>query len=346
MRKIYFYDTKPYDEKYFELLKSKYEYENIYLECKLNKETAVLAKGADAIVAFVNDTIDSDVLDILYDLKVRVIAMRCSGYNNVDFKNAYNRIHILRVPFYSPYAIAEHAMGMILTLNRKLHRAYNRVREYNFSLNGLLGCDLYGKTIGVIGTGMIGRTFINICSGFGMRVLAYDPYKVEGLNAEYVELDEIWQQSDFISLHCPLTKDSYHMINKKSLKKMKKNVYIINTSRGALIDSEDLVETLKNGGIAGAALDVYEEEAEFFFEDYSDKIIKDDALARLISMPNVLITSHQAYFTHEALLKIAETTYENLDAFFRNDFLENEVCYKCINGKTGECRRNNKERCF
>lgn len=346
MRKVYIYDTKPYDEYYFELIKDKYEYENIYLECKLNKETAVLAKDADAVVAFVNDTIDSEVLDILYDLKVQAIAMRCSGYNNVDFKNAYNRVHILRVPFYSPYAIAEHAIAMLLTLNRKIHRAYNRVREYNFSLNGLLGYDLYGKTIGVIGTGMIGRTFINICNGFGMRVLAYDPYKVDGIKADYVELDEIWKQSDFISLHCPLTKDSYHMIDKNTLKQMKKNVIIVNTSRGALIDSEDLVEALKMGSISGAALDVYEEESEFFFEDFSDKIIKDDILARLIAMPNVLITSHQAYFTHEALLKIAETTYENLDAFFKKDYLENEVCYKCINGKIGECRRNNKERCF
>ena len=346
MRKVYIYDTKPYDEYYFELIKDKYEYENIYLECKLNKETAVLAKDADAVVAFVNDTIDSEVLDILYDLKVQAIAMRCSGYNNVDFKNAYNRVHILRVPFYSPYAIAEHAIGMLLTLNRKIHRAYNRVREYNFSLNGLLGYDLYGKTIGVIGTGMIGRTFINICNGFGMRVLAYDPYKVDGIKADYVELDEIWKQSDFISLHCPLTKDSYHMIDKNTLKQMKRNVIIVNTSRGALIDSEDLVEALKMGSISGAALDVYEEESEFFFENFSDKIIKDDILASLISMPNVLITSHQAYFTHEALLKIAETTYENLDAFFKKDYLENEVCYKCINGKIGECRRNNKERCF
>ena len=196
IKKICFYDIKTYDKLYFELLKDKYNFENIYLECKLNNSTAILAKGCDAIVAFVNDTIDSEVLDILYDLKIRVIAMRCSGYNNVDFKNAYNRVHVLRVPFYSPYAIAEHTMGMLLTLNRKLYRAYNRVREYNFSLNGLLGYDLCGKTIGVIGTGMIGRTFIKICNGFGMRVLAYDPYKVEGLEAEYVELDDIWKQSD------------------------------------------------------------------------------------------------------------------------------------------------------
>ena len=346
MKKICFYDIKSYDEKYFEMLKNKYDFENIYLDCKLNKKTAVLAEGCDAIVAFVNDTIDSEVLDILYDLKIRVIAMRCSGYNNVDFKNAYNRVHVLRVPFYSPYAIAEHTIGMLLTLNRKLHRAYNRVREYNFSLNGLLGYDLYRKTVGVVGTGMIGRTFINICNGFGMRVLAYDPYKVKGLEGQYVELDDIWRQSDFISLHCPLTKESYHLINKNNLKKMKKNAIIVNTSRGALIDSEDLVEALKKEMIAGAALDVYEEESEFFFENYSDKVIKDDILARLISMPNVLITSHQAYFTHEALLKIAETTYENLQAFFNEEFLENEVCYKCINGKTGECKRNDKQRCF
>ena len=346
MKKVYFFDTKPYDKEYFELIKDKYNFENVYLDMKLNKDTAILAKGADAIVAFVNDTIDSEVLDILYDLGISVVAMRCSGYNNVDFKNAYNRVHILRVPFYSPYAIAEHAMGMILTLNRKLHRAANRVNEYNFSLNGLVGFDLFSKTIGVIGTGKIGRTFIDICNGFGMRVLAYDPIKVKGLNAKYVELDKIFEESDIISLHCPLTKESHHMINKKSIKKMKDNVMIINTSRGALIDSEDLVEGLKEGKISAAGLDVYEEETEFFFEDFSDTILQDDTLVKLIAMPNVLITSHQAYFTREALLKIAETTYDNLDAYFKNEFLENEICYKCINGKTRDCKRENNKRCF
>lgn len=325
MKKIYFYDTKPYDKTYFDLIKDTYDFENVYLDTKLNKETAVLAKDADAVVVFVNDTLDKEVLEILYKIGIRVVALRCAGYNNVDFKYAKDKICILRVPFYSPFAIAEHAIGMILTLNRKLHRAANRVKEYNFSLNGLLGYDLFGKTVGVIGTGKIGRTFIDICNGFGMNILAYDPYKVEGLNGTYVELNELFERSDIISLHCPLTKESYHLIDKSSIKKMKNGVMIINTSRGALIDSDDLVENLKNGKIGAAGLDVYEEETEFFFEDFSDTILKDDTLVRLIAMPNVLITSHQAYFTHEALLKIAETTYENLEAYFNGDKLDNEV---------------------
>jgi D-lactate dehydrogenase len=324
-KKICFYDTKPYDKIYFDLLKDTYEFENIYLETKLNKDTAILAKGADAVVIFVNDTLDKEVIDILYNQGIGIIALRCSGYNNVDFKYAKNKITIVRVPFYSPYAIAEHAMGMILTLNRKLHRASNRVKEYNFSLNGLLGNDLFGKTVGIIGTGKIGRTFIDLCNGFGMNVLAYDPYKVEGLKGTYVELNELFERSDIISLHCPLTKDSYHIIDKSTIKKMKDGVMIINTSRGALIDSEDLVENLKSGKIGAAGLDVYEEETEFFFEDFSDTILKDDTLVRLIAMPNVLITSHQAYFTHEALLKIAETTYENLIAYFNHEELVNKV---------------------
>ncbi len=324
-KKICFYDTKPYDKIYFDLIKDTYEFKNIYLETKLNKDTAILAKGADAVVIFVNDTLDKEVIDILYNLGIGVVALRCAGYNNVDIKYAKNKISILRVPFYSPYAIAEHAMGMILTLNRKLHRASNRVKEYNFSLNGLLGYDLYGKTVGVIGTGKIGRTFIDVCNGFGMNVLAYDPYKVEGLKGTYVELNEIFERSDIISLHCPLTKESYHMIDKSTIKKMKDGVILINTSRGALIDSEDLVENLKSGKIGAAGLDVYEEETEFFFEDFSDTILKDDTLVRLIAMPNVLITSHQAYFTHEALLKIAETTYENLMDYFNNEELVNKV---------------------
>lgn len=324
-KRICFYDTKPYDKLGFDAIKDKYNFENIYLETKLTKDTAILAKGADAVVIFVNDTLDKEVIELLHDLGIGIVALRCSGYNNVDFKYAKGKINIVRVPFYSPYAIAEHAIGMILTLNRKLHRASNRVKEYNFSLNGLLGFDLYGKTVGVIGTGMIGRTFIDICNGFGMKVLAYDPYKVEGLKGEYVELNELFEKSEIISLHCPLTKESYHMIDKNSIKRMKDGVMIINTSRGALIDSEDLVENLKSGKIGAAGLDVYEEETEFFFEDFSDTILKDDTLARLIAMPNVLLTSHQAYFTNEALKKIAETTCENLKAYFNGEDLVNKV---------------------
>ena len=234
-------------------------------------------------------------------------------------------MHILRDPPYSPHAIAEHTMGMILTLNRKLNKAYNRTRGCNFSLNGLIGMDLFGKTVGVIGTGKIGKTFIDICKGFGMRIIAYDLYPSELDGATYVDLDIIWKESDVISLHCPLTKETKYIINKNCINKMKDGVIIINTSRGGLINSEDLVEGLKDGKIMAAGLDVYEEESDFFFEDYSDVIIKDDLLSRLVSMPNVFVTSHQAYLTHEALYNIAEVTCENLYAFFNNKECVNEI---------------------
>lgn len=344
MNKICFFDTKPYDKIYFDSLKEKYDIEIEYFEPKLGPKTAFMAKEFEVVVAFVNDTIDKKTIDILYENGTRLIAMRCAGYNNIDFKAAYGKIHVVRVPEYSPYAVAEHAMALLLSLNRKTHKAYIRTRDFNFSLNGLTGFDLHGKTIGVIGTGKIGRVFIDICKGFGMKVIAYDPYPIKNSNIDYVSLEELFKESDLISLHCPLTKDTFHMINEDAIKIMKKGVYIINTSRGALIDSEALLEGLKSEKIGGACLDVYEEESELFYEDMSYVVIHDDILARIISMPNVIVTSHQAFLTKEALHNIAETTLINCRDFFNDKVLENEVCYQC--GKGQACLRQKNKRCF
>ncbi|NLY43223.1 MAG: 2-hydroxyacid dehydrogenase [Clostridiaceae bacterium] len=344
MKKICFFDTKPYDRIYFDLMKEKYGIDIEYFEPKLNPRTAFMAKGFEVVVAFVNDTINKETIDILYQNGTRLIAMRCAGYNNVDFKAAYGKIHVVRVPEYSPYAVAEHAMALLLALNRKIHKAYIRTRDFNFSLNGLIGFDLHGKTVGVIGTGKIGRVFIDICNGFGMNVIAYDPYPIKDSGIHYVSLNELFKESDIISLHCPLTKDTFHMINAESIKMMKKGVYIVNTSRGALIDSEALLEALKAEKIGGACLDVYEEETELFYEDMSYVVIKDDVLARIISMPNVIVTSHQAFLTKEALHNIAEITLSNCSDFFNNKPLVNEVCYKC--GKGENCLRSEGKRCF
>lgn len=344
MRTITFFDTKPYDKVYFDLLAKEYGFDIRYVEEKLNRHTAALAEDTEAVVAFVNDTIDEKTIERLSKEGVTILAMRCSGYNNVDFEAAYGKIHVVRVPAYSPYAVAEHAIGMLLMLNRKLHRAYNRTREFNFSLNGLTGFDLHGKTVGVIGTGKIGQVFIGICKGFGMRVLAYDPYPVEHADFAYVGLEELCRESDVISLHCPLTKETFHIIDKTSIAWMKEGTYLLNTSRGALIDSEDLMEALKSKKIGAAGLDVYEEETEVFYEDFSNTIVQDDTLARLLSLPNVLITSHQAFLTKEALKNIAEVTLQNLKDFFDGKPLVNEVCYHCM--KNGSCKREHKERCF
>lgn len=327
MKTVSFYDTKPYDKKAFDMIKDQYNIDILYQEAKLNRKTAILSKGCDAVVAFVNDTLDKAALEVLEELGISMIAMRCAGYNNVDLKYAKGKFTITRVPAYSPYAVAEHTIGMLLTLNRKLHRAYNRTREYNFSLNGLTGFDLHGKTIGVVGTGKIGKTFIDVLSGFGMEVLAYDLYPGEEKNFRYVDFETLCRQSDIISLHCPLTKETYHMIDDKSIEMMKKGVFILNTSRGALIDSEALLEAIKAKKVGAAGLDVYEEETDIFYEDYSNKIIQDDTLARLISMPNVLVTSHQAFLTKEALQNIAETTLENLTDYFTGRPLKNEISF-------------------
>lgn len=344
MEKICFYNTKPYDKKYFEKYKDDYSLQIEYFSGKLREKTAVLARDYDAAVAFVNDDIGKETIDALYDSGIRILAMRCAGFNNVDLESAYGKIHVIRVPAYSPYAVAEHAMGMLLSLVRKIPRAYNRTRDYNFTLNSLVGFDLHEKTVGVIGTGKIGKIFIDICKGFGMKVCAYDPYPSEETDVEYVSIDELCKKSDVISLHCPLNDNTQYIINKRTISLMKKNVYIINTSRGALIDSEALLEGLKSEKIGGACLDVYEDETDLFYEDKSDKVIHDDVLTSLISMNNVLVTSHQAFLTDEALKNITTTTLSGLRDFFDGKELKNEVCIKCVNGE--KCAKNEIGRCF
>lgn len=324
MKTVAFFDVKPYDRESF----AKFADENInirFFENKLNSDTVSMAACCDGVCAFVNDSIDRAVIDALEKYGVGVIAMRCAGYNNVDLKYARGRISVLRVPAYSPYAVAEHTMGMILTLNRKLHKAYIRTRDHNFSLDGLTGFDLHGKTVGIIGTGKIGRCFADICYGFGMKILGFDPYKNEEFKGEYVDLDRLLSESDIISLHCPLTKENKHLINAETIAKMKKGVFIVNTSRGKLIDTSALIEGMKSGTVAASGLDVYEEETALFFEDYSDEIIHDDKLSTLIAMPNVLVTSHQAFLTREALDAIAKTTMDNLSAYFNGEELVNEI---------------------
>lgn len=327
MKKIAFYDTKSYDRESFEneLTRSGAEYKMKYIESRLSPDNAILAKGCDAVCAFVNDEITKETIDELCSLGIGVIAMRCAGYSNVDLKAASGRIRIVRVPAYSPHAVAEHAAALLLALDRKLYKAYFRTRDFNFNISGLCGTDLWGKTAGVIGTGKIGRCFINICRGIGMKVLAYDPYPVPNSDLEYVSLDRLFSESDVISLHCPLTEKNYRMLDAQAFSKMKKGVFIINTSRGGLIDSTALLDALSDGRVRGAGLDVYEEEEELFFEDHSELGIKDEVLALLISKPNVLITSHQAFLTEEALEGIAKTTIDNLDAYFSGAELKNEV---------------------
>lgn len=328
--KFAFFDTKPYDKPSFDKFGELAGISFKYFETKLNEDTVELADGFDGVCVFVNDTVNSAVIDRLFELGVRVIALRCAGFNNVDIKHAFGRIHVLRVPAYSPYAVAEHAIAMLLTSIRRIHKAYIRTRDFNFSLSGMTGFDLHGKTVGVIGTGRIGRAFIDICRGFGMRVLAYDKFEYAGLRdgerVKYVTLDELFKESDIISLHCPLTDQTHHIINEESINKCKKGVVIINTSRGALVDAEALLTAIKSRKVGAACLDVYEEESELFFEDFSGHIIDDDILARLISMPNVIVTSHQAFLTEEALSNIAETTVNNIVEFFNTGKCLNEIC--------------------
>ncbi len=326
MEQIAFFDTKPYDREWFDKLNTDYKFK--YREYKLTEDSADAARGCKAVVAFVNDTIDKNTIDRLAEIGVKLIAMRCSGYNNVDIKYAQEKgIDVVRVPTYSPYAVAEHAMALLLTLNRKIHKAYIRTRDFNFSLNRLTGFDLHGKTAGVIGTGQIGCIFLNICKGFGMKTVAYDLYPKENSDINYVSLDELLAASDVISLHCPLTSSTRYIINKENIAKMKEGAYILNTSRGQLIDSDALIQALKSGKVGGAGLDVYEEETAFFFEDYSSTIINDDTLSVLVSMPNVIMTSHQAFLTQEALEKIAEVTMFNLNQFYNGEELKNKVEY-------------------
>jgi D-lactate dehydrogenase len=341
--RIAFFDAKDYDKASF-IKSNEDRYQIDYYETRLTEDTCRLAEGCDAVCVFVNDDINKEVIDRLVEMKVRLIALRCAGYNNVDVAYAYGRIHIVRVPAYSPYAVAEHAMALLLTSIRRIHKAYIRTRDFNFSLNGLTGFDLHGKTVGVIGTGKIGRIFIDICRGFGMNVIAYDKFPAEGSGIEYVSLDELWERSDIISFHCPLTDENRHMVNGETIARMKKGVVLINTSRGALIDAESLVEGIKQRKIGAACLDVYEEESNIFFHDYSNHIVDDDTLARLISMPNVIVTSHQAFLTEEALTNIADTTLDNIAGFFENEYSINEVCYKCPS--VNECKQDHKKKCF
>ncbi len=342
--KIAFFDAKEYDRQSFINSNINEEFEIKYLETRLTSDTCKLAEGCDAVCVFVNDDVNSEVIDKLQAMGVKLIALRCAGYNNVDIEYAYGKIHIVRVPAYSPYAVAEHAMALLLTSIRRIHKAYIRTKDFNFSLNGLTGFDLHGKTVGVIGTGKIGRIFIDICRGFGMHIIAFDKFLAADSGIDYVSLDELWEKSDIISLHCPLTDENRHMINAETMQKMKKGVVIINTSRGALIDSEALVEGIKARKIGAACLDVYEEESNVFFHDYSNHIVNDDVLARLISMPNVIVTSHQAFLTNEALSNIADTTLSNVREFFEKDTCPNEVCYKCAN--IGSCKQTHEKKCF
>lgn len=346
MIKIAFFDAKPYDRDSFAKAGGKYELR--YFENRLSADTAPLAAGCEAVCAFVNDELSAGVLEQLSALGVRAVALRCAGYSNVDFKAAYEKkITVMRVPAYSPHAVAEHAMALLLAVDRKLCRAYNRTRDFNFSLSGLVGSGLYGKTAGVVGTGKIGRAFIDICRGFGMRVVAYDPFPAPDAGIDYLPLDELWRASDVISLHCPLTPETHHIAGREAFGAMKDGVFFINTSRGALVDSGALLEALNSGRVRGAGLDVYEEEAEYFFTDLSGTPVKDDTLSLLLTRPNVILTSHQAFLTDEALDAIARTTAANLDAFFSGGPLENEICYRCKNGgRPPECRAANGGRCF
>ena len=327
--RLAFFDTKPYDRPSFDRYAAEYGIEIKYFETKLNADTAELAHGFDGVCVFVNDTVDAEVIDKLCELGVKVVALRCAGFNNVDIRHARGKITVVRVPAYSPYAVAEHAMALLLTSIRRIHKAYIRSRDFNFSLSGLTGFDLHGKTVGVIGTGKIGRVFIDICRGFGMKVLAYDKFPVSDLDngdtVRYVGLDELLSGSDIISLHCPLTEETYHMISEDAIEKCKKGVVVINTSRGALVDAEALLAGIKSRKVGAACLDVYEEESELFFEDNSGHILEDDTLARLISMPNVIVTSHQAFLTEDALENIAETTVANIVSVFEKGECPNEV---------------------
>ncbi len=330
---ISFFDAKPYDREIFDEVNKDYGFGVKYFKFNLTAENAVLAEGSDVVCVFVNDFITEEVINKLVDCGVKLIALRCSGYNNVDLKAALGKIKVARVPAYSPNAIAEHTVALILTLNRKIHRAYWRTRDSNFSLVGLMGFDLHGKYAGVIGTGKIGKVLVKILLGFGMKVLTYDPYPdsdfEEKTGCSYVGLDELFTKSDIISLNCPLTRETEYMINNSNIDKMKDGVMIINTGRGKLIKTSDLIDGLKSGKIGSAGLDVYEEEAEYFFEDLSNRIITDDVLARLLSFNNVIITSHQGFFTREAMQNIAETTMNNVKNFLDGKKEFNEICFQC-----------------
>ncbi len=324
--KIMFFDTKPYDKIWFEPMGKEMGYTLKFQEMKLNEDTAVLAKGQDAVCIFVNDDAGKETIETLKEAGVKTILLRCAGFNNVDLKAAQKAgITVLRVPSYSPEAVAEYAMGLLLTVNRQIHRAYVRTRDFNYNINGLMGIDLVGKTAGVIGTGKIGQMMIDILRGFKMKIIAYDPYPAKNLDIEYVSLDRLFEEADVITLHCPLTKETRHIINKKNIEKMKDGVLLVNTSRGGLIHTPDLIEGLMQRKFAGVGLDVYEEEDAYFFEDKSNDIITDEDLIRLTSFRNVVLTSHQAFFTKDAMEAIAKVTLENARAVEEGLELKNRV---------------------
>ena len=323
--KLAFFSTKPYEQAVFKPYEKDFGIQFRYFNRHLTKDTAVYSYGCDAVCAFVNDTVNATVIDELVQCGVKVLALRCAGYNNVDLEYAKGKLTVVRVPAYSPYAVAEHAASLLLTAVRHIHKAYIRTREFNFSLNGLVGFDLHGKTVGIIGEGKIGQIFMNICRGFGMKLLVNTNHPRGAEDVEYVSVDEICRRSDIISLHCPLFPETMHLINAERIAMMKDGVVIVNISRGALIDSNALIDGLKSRKIAAAALDVYEDEGALFYEDYSEDIVLDDTIARLISMPNVIVTSHQGFLTRDALESIAKTTVENLKAFERGEKSGNEL---------------------
>lgn len=327
--KIAFFSTKPYDKQFFEKENEKYGFELNFYETHLGPHIVNAIEKEDAVCVFVNDRLNREVIEVLAQKGIKIIALRCAGFNNVDMDAAKEfGIYICRVPAYSPEAVAEHAMAMLLTLNRKTHKAYNRVREQNFSLNGLLGFNLYQKKIGVIGTGKIGKAFAKIALGFGAEVIAYDLYpdqSLSDLKVKYVDLETLFTQSDIISLHCPLTVDNHYLINKESIDKMKSGVTIINTSRGNLINTTDAIQALKNRQIGLLGIDVYEQEEKLFFKDLSATIIDDDTIQLLMSFPNVLLTAHQAFFTKEALEQISQRTLKSIDELLQNGATDQEV---------------------
>jgi D-lactate dehydrogenase len=323
------FSTKPYDAKFLVAANASAGHELDFFEERLSPHTAKLAEGHVAVCAFVNDILNARTLDVLYRQNVGFVALRCAGFNQVDVRYASSLgMKITHVPAYSPYAVAEFALGLVLALNRRIHRAYNRVRDGNFSIDGLLGFDLHEKTVGVVGTGKIGRVLSGLFSGFGVNLLGYDLYQSReftDLGGKYVDLDTLFAESDIISLHCPLTPQTFHLIDAESVAKMKKGVMIVNTSRGALVDASAVIEGLKSEQIGYLGLDVYEQEADLFYENLSERIIQDDVLQRLVTFPNVIVTSHQAYFTDRALENISNTTVANLTAFERGDTLVSEV---------------------
>lgn len=344
MFKVAVFDCKQYDVDSLSKLQSDL-FEFKFYEVRLTKDSVGLSYGCDGICVFVNDEVNKAVIDKLVEYGVKAIFLRCAGFNNVDVEYCFGKLHVFRVPAYSPYAVAEHAMALLLTSNRRIHKAYNRTREFNFSLEDLTGMDLYNKTVGVIGTGKIGRIFIDICRGFKMNVIAYDPFPMKDSDIEYVSLDTLFEKSDIISLHCPLTEQTRDIVNKDSINKMKKGVFIINTSRGGLVDSKALLEGIKERKVGAACLDVYDEEADIFYNDKSSHILDDDILRNLISMPNVIVTSHQAFLTHEALSNIADTTKENIEKFIKDEKNPtNEVCYHC--GHQATCSKVRNKKCF